>query len=640
MKKKISLLMTLILLLCVFSGCGIFSIGQKVKEGIGTTEESTPSPSTESSKPTAEAAATPKPSEEKAEAELILDTEHTLIGSEAVYLIDSIGNFNLLYEKSKGETIEYAGGDGNRVYVLVSTYDDVKFKTHYMLYSINKDLENLETPIPYDYASAYYSTVYDECFYFRYYDDESNEKCVFYDPNGDAFVEEKDFSIVEEVLSNKDYRRMFGSVPPVYTVADVGKIYAIDEFGKIAIFDQNGGKVMDYTSPFDIGYYEYQGEGYFIGNYYETDDDYELVTDNHYIFNPEKDIAYCFDQRTNPDEISKEIFGVNDGYIYYGMNNLDDNHDVISRDFFRLKIDPNGAEAEKIGTAITDKHAPDYISGSESSGFKVIDGNAYYLSFNGTDLEWIKASSNGTSFETASVGVTDYHFAISDFGTISVITDSYKEGDQTYANYYVEDFKFNSNINNADSLNSVLSNKINGFVNNGKDTVNAVKNDEDNVKEWLSKYGDWYYYSAELSEIKELASHYLQVYYYDYMYMGGAHGMGSNYYIMLDTETGREVNIRDFYSKGEEAFKDLVATKSVEYVNNFNSDDYVFYDTIVEASDEGKYNEFYEYVSLDINIEFLEDGFNVVYPPYQFGPYASGDIKIFISYEDAGIDFK
>ena len=39
-----------------------------------------------------------------------------------------------------------------------------------------------------------------------------------------------------------------------------------------------------------------------------------------------------------------------------------------------------------------------------------------------------------------------------------------------------------------------------------------------------------------------------------------------------------------------------------------------------------------------MDVNYLADGIEVEYPPYYMGPYASGYICVFISYEELGIN--
>lgn len=639
MKKRLVAALVIALSLTAFTGCGIISIGQKIAEG---TEESA-SPSPTATPESAEVEPTPTPEiEEVKEPELIFDTAHILIGNTKAYIVDTEGEPVLMFECDENEYFCFAGGDGNRVYVLSQSFDEENQEVKYMLYSLNSEGEMLETPIPYDSVASYYSTVYNGNFYFTKYNEDYEQEIAFYDPHGDAFVNEEEISIVKEIIEKRGFSSLVYGMPSVYTVAENGMIYEEDNDTKaIVLFDKNGGKVHEFKIPYDIGSYEYFGNGYFIGSKYESDEDYNFVSEKMYLVKPDEDFAYCFDERTESKDPVKTVLAVSDGYIYYGLSNYDEIGNQTSCDYYRIKIDESGSVAEKIGSSLSDKHTSTYVQGAKENGFKVIEGNCYYLTFNGSDLEWRVAKTNELgAFEENDLGLLDYHVAMTDFGTTDYVYDQYKDEDGVELAYSrVEKFRLKDDIENSDRINVLIGEKENKFIIYGKDLINDAKELEDT--QWLKDWGSSYSYECSVNYVKKICDHYLEVAYSDYIYMGGAHGMGEFFYFLFDLNTGKEVTIRDLYSKGEASFKDLVAGKSVIMANNHKGDgEYMFYDDFLMKSNEEMYDEFYEAIDMDMSIEYGEEGFTLYYPPYLFGPYASGFIPVFISYEDAGISLK
>ncbi|MBQ2100837.1 MAG: DUF3298 domain-containing protein, partial [Lachnospiraceae bacterium] len=78
--------------------------------------------------------------------------------------------------------------------------------------------------------------------------------------------------------------------------------------------------------------------------------------------------------------------------------------------------------------------------------------------------------------------------------------------------------------------------------------------------------------------------------------------------------------------------KKLVATKTQADFLSYDEDMNPYYGG--EDAD-SIYQKAYEYASLDASlITFEETGIYVIYSPYDMGPYASGFINIFISYEE------
>ena len=94
------------------------------------------------------------------------------------------------------------------------------------------------------------------------------------------------------------------------------------------------------------------------------------------------------------------------------------------------------------------------------------------------------------------------------------------------------------------------------------------------------------------------------------------------------------MTIGDFYEGTLDEFKSLVASYSLADYNSEEGREKYYGDD----SDAQMYQQFYEYTDFERTVRFDKEGFYICYPPYDFGPSASGYIEVYIPYKDAGID--
>ena len=101
--------------------------------------------------------------------------------------------------------------------------------------------------------------------------------------------------------------------------------------------------------------------------------------------------------------------------------------------------------------------------------------------------------------------------------------------------------------------------------------------------------------------------------------------MGGSQYRLFSLKDGKEYTLTDFYKGTEEEFKKIVVKYSMNDYNSENSEN-GYYDDSPEEMEE-KFN---QYAELNMNMRFDDYGIYVMYPPYSVGPYASGEIEIYI----------
>ena len=96
-----------------------------------------------------------------------------------------------------------------------------------------------------------------------------------------------------------------------------------------------------------------------------------------------------------------------------------------------------------------------------------------------------------------------------------------------------------------------------------------------------------------------------------YSYSGGAHGYSADYYIAFDRKSGKRITIDDIFSD-KSRLKEVLEQKASE--------------------DERTYEDLEMFISPVFLLD--EEGITFLYPPYDIGCYASGEIDLNISKEE------
>lgn len=210
------------------------------------------------------------------------------------------------------------------------------------------------------------------------------------------------------------------------------------------------------------------------------------------------------------------------------------------------------------------------------------------------------------------------------------------DGNNAYFLGYVEKVILNSNIRNADKINADLLKLYN-------EEVDYCKEVENDTLEIMSEYdydGPANSYDFALNRINEIGSDYLQVYFEYYVFQGGAHGFGGYVTKLYNLNTGEPVEFKDICGVDFETYKRILIDKTIEDWKN--AEDYVYFYTY--TGDDEEENTFYNELMEDIvdferfPICYGKDSLVVSYPPYMYGPYASGYIGIEITYDELCMD--
>ena len=264
------------------------------------------------------------------------------------------------------------------------------------------------------------------------------------------------------------------------------------------------------------------------------------------------------------------------------------------------------------------------------SDWSIKGDQIYFKTFDQNTIKWVTIDPNATSLALTDVGCAGEEISTFKYGKVEYKTATSKCSKcGTYLNkMYAETFLLDSKYSDrADMINDNLNKALLTSVENLPETQDT----SDDVCEGHKEYPESYCETEEyrISGVEILSDKYLIVNESGYWYGGGAHGMPIRNQNVFDLETGKEMTLKDFYTGSEKDFKELIAQKTKE---DFFSQTYSPY---FSDNAEDIYSSAYEYAELETSsVEFTKEGAYLIYPPYMMGPYASGYIEVFISYDE------
>lgn len=467
---------------------------------------------------------------------------------------------------------------------------------------------------------------YNGCMYIDYilgYDDSYNSlgeavACYRYDEKSDSFVEEDIDpgldSIINTINDSGAHLRVSGNLCSAHVYDDCDYLPAVLD-GELILVNSNG-KVHRIDGMSDA-----------YSAYYDREHIFTIIMD----YETYEGKAYVYDIRTDElTEVSDErgagsllgkcgtkyYFSVSDSEIYGITHNsiYEYDSDTGELNFIYDKTSVPGSSI---------------IPGVE--GFTVTEKSIYYIDFHDGDIIWKTVSLANPATPTIDLDLDrEKRF---DYGTFGYVSTSISCPDcstdliQAYSEYLILD---GSISDHADVINEYLMGKAEEFneIETTSYTIDTPCEDHQAHPTWYRVTNDYY-----VSDIDIICDNYLTVNMTGYWYGGGAHGMPYRGQYLFDLTTGEAKSFTDFYEGTESEFKSLVAEKTKEDFLGYDLENYG--SPYFSADADEIYDEAYEYASLDGGtIEFTSDGIIFYYPPYEMGPYASGFIDIFISYEE------
>lgn len=566
-----------------------------------------------------------------------------LCGKKNLYYIDDKGELDCMFVSHGDEGIIYGAGSDNYYFVLTG-----EAANGYTLHFWDSSLIESTSPLPNgnkEFIS--YACPYRDRFYYQYYDSDVGEfDMYFYDPEGDAITQDPDMKRLNNFFDNyKGRGLMRSSGILVRDLADTGYFVMRDtEQGVFRLFDAAGDEVRS----FEVGFDGQVDDVRFMGGHFLTlhetkykNESYSVERINPYIYDLENGKRYDLEGSE-----STEGFGfvdIRDGNIYYFRADLGKVGEVLSRTYYRLSIEDLFAGKKEGEKVLTIEHRPgvDDSFGSytfDNTGYNAMNirgDTAFYLDmYTGSDkvlkkgdIGWCRKNLESDAPQVFEDAIDD-HIDFGAYGTVSLEGDARTTDGIDYYKGTIETFRLYDDVENATAINKILADWDDLAKEAGDGVAEEALNElqDEEQKEWFRTYlVSGYSYDRTFGGLQVINDEYLQISFYDYYYYGGAHGMGGSQYRLFSLKDGKEYTLTDFYKGTEEEFKKIVVKYSMNDYNSENSEN-GYYDDSPEEMEE-KFN---QYAELNMNMRFDDYGIYVMYPPYSVGPYASGEIEIYI----------
>lgn len=318
-----------------------------------------------------------------------------------------------------------------------------------------------------------------------------------------------------------------------------------------------------------------------------------------------------------------------DGKLYYCEDESD--HFVLKKNCI-YQMDLESGAVTKIYEMESVPGATDIQPGTE--WFQLVDGRIFFQKIEGNACKWFRVNLDGSKATFQDLGCTVSEFDVFRYG--QVIHDSLVLNCEfcgiPLEKYYGEAFQLSSQYSSEyQKINETLAERLQNTIQSYHDISGEQATDE--MCEEHLEFPQMYCETVEdyVSTVRIFQDHYLVIDTKGYWYGGGAHGQPYMGQYLFDLTTGEQKGLKDFYKGSEEDFKKLVARKTKEDFENYDEYQSPYYTN--DADD--IYDTAYQYASLDSSqVIFEEEGVNIVYQPYEMGPYASGFITIWISYQE------
>lgn len=236
----------------------------------------------------------------------------------------------------------------------------------------------------------------------------------------------------------------------------------------------------------------------------------------------------------------------------------------------------------------------------------------------------INAEKTNTEFETSKSDIDTLAFDVKKFEKYSV----YKS-DTTKIEIEIPVSKTKSVV--TDSINKLLLKKFHSLFTN--DTLHESKNFDAICATFIKEYNDYLKEDSEYSNAWEAIGH-ASINYQSskllnltvdfYAFTGGAHGNGSSFSFLIDTETGKQIKKENLFSdlKGFTKLAEQKFRKQQEVPKNVNINETGYW------FDDEKFH-------LPKNIFLTKKGVELVYNQYEVASYAEGPIVLLIPYKEA-----
>lgn len=274
------------------------------------------------------------------------------------------------------------------------------------------------------------------------------------------------------------------------------------------------------------------------------------------------------------------------------------------------------------------------------AGFSIFNNHIYFRNMDEHEMFWSIYDLDKSKICEEKILPKKAEFEVP--SEVNYFNKAYSEEGKSlpYYAYYLEYPVIGSSVKNSRKINSSL-------MKHAKETQKICQGYSDEVMSWYEDGIDYdvtCYYESYIMSVEEIGSDYLAVTYRDYDYSGGAHGYPYVGTYLYRLSSGEELTLKDICGVSFEQFREIVAKKTIEDWKNTGG--YSYFSSSEDDTDGSRETEFYNGILEDITdfesvpITYTKDGIVINYPPYMYGPYASGYIEIPINYDELNISME
>ncbi|MCR4618063.1 MAG: hypothetical protein K5669_07760 [Lachnospiraceae bacterium] len=559
-------------------------------------------------------------------------------GSENVYVTDIKGNKIAECNTEDLLNTDLTLGEYTSLIPLEYYDGDIFFKCSYvednnmwcydiMAYNVESGNSTLVYGMGYEQTLAALDA-YNDKIYIATYDYNSDDGRIRY--REQAFSKNKETSVyteedtpINEIFEKADGYYFFTNSDNVYRYSPSMRCFTrdMDEYGhlvslaenNICLIDSEGNaKLVDYTFEYYIQIFGYDKENVFFKSNVPYD---------------EREAICRYSIVDNDAEIIPETEGANalcvsNGKLYY-YKDLSEEYGIINNHFYAYDL-----ESSQASMIYETRNAPGVSYNPGVQGFTIIDNQIYFIDLMDRVLKWVRVNYDESGASYTDIYCPDKEIVPLKYGNViyESNTEKCEKCGTPLVKEYVETFVLDSKYSDyADEINRKLE-----VYDSDESVVTQEISDEE--CEEHQQNPDIYLQTNEsrVSDVRFIGDKYLTVDMTGYWYGGGVHGMPSKESRIFDLTTGEEKKLSDFYSGSDADFAELVGDivardydDEAEYTKGmFAVDAASAKETVVNSTE------------LDTPVRFDEEGLYVVYAPYLLGPFASGFIEVYVTYEE------
>lgn len=310
-------------------------------------------------------------------------------------------------------------------------------------------------------------------------------------------------------------------------------------------------------------------------------------------------------------------------------------------EIYLCAFDENSMTTEVVYQTVKHPGLGDFLPVTD--GYRIQEGNIFFVSDDGRTAGWYEACRDGNEWEIRPLAAQMFTPDFFRYGTVEY--DSF----QSYcpycglpvAGYYEEYFKLDSSVKNAEKINAFLLENHNYSMQGDRDESEYMMPRDESDCEFHKSSRTMTDSRLSVQSVSCVGSHYVTVNMEGYYYSAGAiHGYPMRFHNLFDTETGENVLLSDIYDGEDWEFYDILAKKTVEDMESKTPENGYEYSPYFIKDPDELYNEVGKmFYSIDsINVRYEPEGLVVEFEPYVLAPYSEGYVEIFIGYDELNMN--